>query len=164
MFFSKSLTESKRRLSLIDTHALDYMTSLPSETSAQYASAKTLIDLATKVKIELESLLAVGSYGAVLEAEELLEKNLGDFQTGSNSLIGMKTTVPVNCLELERYLDDIFQKVGEDVAKASADAKLQGFKPRRRGQTIEHLFDAGVRYVNRQRRKMKGSYEGPEES
>lgn len=150
--FRDSLKESLKRRELIDGHVKDYMTSLPASSRADYLRVKSLLELARAAEFEVESLCATGGYIDYLKADAILETDLAEFQTGENTLIGEGLVQSVNCMNLEEYVDTIFQKIGAEVAIASNEARIKGLKPRRRAQTIESLFNAGVRYVNKQRK------------
>jgi len=79
----------------------------------------------------------------------MLKIPLNNFQTGSDSLIGLKIDDGVTALDLADYANKIFEEVGTAVAKSSEQARELNFKPRERRPTYENLKKAGIRYVNK---------------
>ncbi len=152
--FEESIEESKRRLGLIDRHAKDYLADIDPKVRGELQIAKRLIAAAERSSAAAQSHLAKGTYGEMLEAEIIFDTPLRDDKDAMNALITRNEIPGVYPHQLDETVDIIFQRVGEEVAKASSKAKRLGFKPRTRSKTAESLVDAGVRYLNRQRRRI----------
>lgn len=151
--FFDELDILKKKVSLVDKHSFDYIHGIPMKLQSDYAHVKSLISLGDQVKKEILSCVEAGGYLDFVEAEELLDTPLNKFQTGSDSLIGLRIDSDICALDLFAYAERVIEQVGEEVAKASDKARELNFKPRERKATMENLMKAGVRYVNRQRRE-----------
>jgi len=158
----ESLDESRRRLALIEKHAKDYLSEIDSSLRGELDIAKRLIDAADTSVSKASNLLAQGTYAALIEAERVLDTPLNEDRDAVNSVVSATELPGIYPHQIEETVDIIFQRVGEEVAKASSKAKRLGFKPRSRSNTAESLLSAGVRYVNRKRRKASQSFQKPE--
>jgi len=163
--FEKSLDESRRRHQLIEKHAKNYLNDIDPQVRGELKIAKKLIDSAERAVTKAQSLLSQKTYPALVEAEIcLLDTPLTDESNPISALVTRAEMPGIYPHQMEETVDIIFQRVGEEVAKASSKAKRLGFKPRERTNTAESLLEAGVRYVNRKRRKSSSqSIEKPEQ-
>lgn len=161
----QSLEESKRRLALIERHAKEYINHIDPNVRGDLQIAKRLISCTEQMLANTELLLAEGGITNIIEVEEMLDTPLSEFYNPLQSLVTNSELPGIYPHQLEETVDIIFQRVGEEVAKASTQAKRLGFKPRSRGTTVDSLINAGIRYVNRQKRRISsGSFINPNEN
>lgn len=156
------LAESQKRIRLIDDHAMSYMNAMETDISRLYLLVKRIVNATDIFLAEVESLIATEDYGALIDAEELFDSPLPSYENAFTQVQDALEFPEIYPAEIGERLDEMFQIVGKEISRVSHQAKQLGQGSRRkRKNTMTNLMDAGIRYVNRARRKLSTSFKSP---
>ncbi|MCB0325046.1 MAG: hypothetical protein KDD69_15790 [Bdellovibrionales bacterium] len=138
--------EFSERAKLVEIHAADYMNSLSKEATQTLGALRRTIDETESLLAELQGLLELKDFGALQEAELLLNGRHPEQQVERHHFDGTSSkrfSLPNNW---EERVEDMLQHLGKEVGRASVLATEAGIPKRPKQQsTIFSLFRAGIR-------------------
>lgn len=134
------VTNVIERLALIETHAIDYSTSMSGRGTRALYEIRTLLECAHNLTAFIKELLDTDDYIGLNMAERLLN---GDFpkEEEDRAAIEMVTASHIpDDPNWEQQLEELLQSIGNDISIASRlkDA-LEGPNRRKRRGTMQHL-------------------------
>lgn len=141
----------QHRIDLVETHAVDYATSLSTEgTKALYQIRNCMVCAQNLLSI-LTELTESNCFSAFAQAEQLLA---GDFPERTKSLAAIET-VDASHLPRDRdwedEIEELLQLIGSDVGHASQRRTNSGISSRRKRKgTFLSLAEAGIKVPPRE--------------
>lgn len=150
--------ENVRRVTLIETHAIDYFNSMAPDAREAFALAKQIINAVEDLIESLECLIALGDNRSLTEAEALLAQNLQMKSSAVTMVEGLPDIPLLYRHQWEGTLDHLFQTVGKEISRASENAYSFNMTRRERRRTIENLIDAGIHFVSEKGRRLTSSF------
>lgn len=134
----------EQRLSLIETHALNYATSLSADGIRALYMVHETLTLVQKLAEKVQLLIALGDEKALAQARLLLDPEKPCFGIPFEAIeVADPEEIKLLCGWTE-LIEDYLKTIGRDVSVASAKSKELHPKRRQRSATSEHLYRAGV--------------------
>lgn len=137
---SDRIDDFAERLHLIETHAIDYSTSMSGSGTRALFEVRTLLECALNLKQFIRDFIDTDDYTGLNMAERLLKGDFPSVEERSKPTIEMVTTQHIpDSPEWESRVEELLQIIGQDISIASKlKDSLQHGKRKRRG-TMEHL-------------------------
>ena len=145
-FLESQMRDFNERVCIVENQASDYMNSLGPEGSRLIAEIRDMVNSINYLLDEVGSLAATRDLGALQEAELLLEGKHPEQHEKIRNYDGTYSSRYTIPLDWDDRLEGMLQRVGQEVSRASINAKEAGIPKRKKKQsTIFSLFKAGIR-------------------
>lgn len=141
----------QRRIDLVETHAVDYATSLSTEGTKALYQIRNCMVCAQNLLNVLTDLTESNCFAAFAQAEQLLA---GDFPERRNTLAAIEIVDSSHLprdREWEAEIEGLLQLIGSDVGLASQRRTNSGISSRRKRKgTFLSLAEAGIKVPPRE--------------